>query len=233
MQKNIRIYRFSETEIWQEANKRLIDTLKQNPDSGKKTLLLLSGGSCVNLYTYLSDYLCHPEFISGTILSIAQVDERFQPENREDINARAIKKAGFQVPYYIVSQEGSVEKAAEEYNRTIEDLWKKCDCKIAVLGIGEDCHTAGLIPGYEKDWKIDRFVVGYSLTAGQKFKQRITVTPKLLTQLDYALIVAAGLKKKEAIKNALKKENLENLNKYPAAIIQKIPKADLFLTFDL
>lgn len=232
MQKNIRIDRFSETAIWQEANKRLIDTLKQNLDSGKKTLLLLSGGSCINLYTYLSDYLCHPEFISGSILSIAQVDERFQPESQKDINARAIKKVGFQVPYYIVSQEGSVEKSAEEYNRTIEDLWKKCDCKIAVLGIGEDCHTAGLIPGYEKDWNIDRYIAGYDLQQG-KFRKRITITPKLMEKLDYALIVAAGLKKKEAIKNALKKENLENLNKYPAAIIQKIPKTDLFLTFDL
>lgn len=204
----------------QKNIKRLIDTLKQNLDSGKKTLLLLSGGSSINVYPYLSSI--------SKLLVIAQVDERFQPENREDINAGAIKKAAFHAPYYIVSQEGSVEKTAEEYNKTIEDLWKKCDCKIAVLGIGEDCHTAGLIPGYEKDWNTNRFVVGYKLAPGQKFRARVTVTPNLLLQLDCALIVAAGEKKKEAIKNALKKENFKNLNKYPAAIIQKIKKIDLF-----
>lgn len=205
-------------QIYSKAGRHLIRIIDKQIKEEKKTLLLLSGGSSVNVYPYLSSV--------SELLVIAQVDERFQPENREDVNAGAIKKAAFHVPYYIVSQEGSVEKAAEEYNRTIEDLWKKCDCKIAVLGIGEDCHTAGLIPGYEKDWNTDRFVVGYNL-AQNKFRQRITVTPKLLEQLDYALIVAAGDKKKKAIQNALKKENLENLNRYPAAIIQKIKEVDL------
>lgn len=214
----INLHAFPQNEVFVKAGERLIEQIKQALSDGKNPLLLLSGGSVMALYPKLA------EFIQ---LKIAQVDERFQPENKEDINARAIDKTGFQVPYYKVRQEGSVKKAAEEYNRTVRDLWKKCDYKIAVLGIGEDCHTAGLIPGYEKDWNIDQYVSGYNLKQG-KFRQRITVTPKLLRQLDYALIVAVGEKKKTAIQNALKKENLEDLDKYPAAIIQKIKEVDLF-----
>lgn len=208
-----------QNEVFEKAGKKLTEQIKLAISDGKKTLLFLSGGSSVNLYTCLSPV--------SKLLDIAQIDERFQPESRGDINSEAILRVGFRGPFYIVSQEGLVEKAAEEYSRTIEALWKKCDYKIAVLGIGKDCHTAGLIPGYEKEWNVDRYVVGYSLSQN-KFRQRITVTPKMLKQLDYALVVAMGEKKKKAIQNALKKDNLQHLNKYPAAIIQKIKKMDLF-----
>ncbi|MBI3954918.1 6-phosphogluconolactonase, partial [Candidatus Gottesmanbacteria bacterium] len=222
---SITIHNYSDRDIYPKTSQRLINVLSDLLMQGRKTLLLLSGGSSVNLYGYLAEYLNHSR---PALLSIAQVDERFKPDQSSDINARAIKIMG--IPYYIISQEGSVEKSAEEYNETIGRLWKEYDYKIAVLGIGEDCHTAGLIPGYRKLWDKQKLTIGYSLTIGQKsayadfcpqgFKQRITVTPKLLEELDYALIVAAGEEKKEAIENALKKENLQDLNKYPAAIIQ-------------
>lgn len=216
---NIRLYRYSRKTIYSKAGRKLTQVLSRSSTEGKKTLLLLSGGTSVNVYTYLSSV--------SKLLVIAQVDERFRPENKEDINARAIEKAGLRVPYYKVRQDGSLIEATHSYDIEISTLMEQADYKVAVLGIGEDCHTAGLIPGYENDWNINQYVSGYNLKQG-KFRQRITVTPKLLEKLDYALVVAVGEKKKEAIKNALKKENLEDLNKYPAAIIQKIKEVDLF-----
>ncbi len=224
-------YNYSQKKIYSQAGKKLIKLISQSLCEKKKTLLFLSGGSNANLYGYLAGYLNHYEL---PLLFIAQIDERFQPNQALEINAEQIRKTGLWkvcgekgIPYYIISQKGSVETASKEYRKTIEDLWEKLDYIIAVLGIGEDCHTAGLIPGYEKDWNTDSYVVGYDLKLG-KFRKRITITPKLMEKFDYALIVAKGAKKKEAIKNALKKENLQNLNKYPAVIIQKIPKLDLF-----
>lgn len=167
--------------------------------------------------------------------------ERFINTN---INSETIGETGlWQVceracmSYYIVSQEGTLENAAAQYNRTIEKLFRECDYKMAVLGIGEDGHTAGLITGYEKEWNVDRCVVGYNLgqeksrdfSCQHKLRERITVTPKLLEKLDYALVVAMGERKKEAVQNALEKENLEDLNKYPSAIIQKIKEVDMFI----
>lgn len=216
----INLHAFSHNEVYEKAGERLIEKIKQAQSDGKKTLVFLSGGSVMALYPKLAEFIR---------LRIAQVDERFQPENKEDINARAIDKTGFQVPYYKVRQDGSLAEAVRSYDNEISRLMEWADYKMAVLGIGEDGHTAGLILGYEKEWNIDSYVAGYNLGYG-KFRQRITVTPKLLKQLDYALVVAGGEKKKTAIQNALKKENLEDLNNYPAAIIQKIPQVDLFTT---
>ncbi len=220
-------YNYSQKKIYSQAGNKLIKVISQSLCEQRKILLFLSGGSSVFLYEYLYDYLCHPEFISGSLLSIAQADERLQPENRDDINAEAIESAGFRVPYYIVSQDGSLSEAARGYNSKISKLMEWADYKMVILGIGEDCHTAGLIPGYEKNWNTDSYVAGYNLKHG-KFRKRITITPKLMEKFDYALVVAKGAKKKDAIKNALKKENLQNLNKYPAAVVQKIKDVDLF-----
>ena len=223
-------YYYSQKKIYSQAGNKLIRVISQSLCEQRKILLFLSGGSNANLYGYLAGYLNHYEL---PLLSIAQIDERFQPNQALEINAEQIRKTGLWkvcgekgIPYYIISQKGSVETASKEYSKTIENLWEKFDYIIAVLGIGEDCHTAGLIPGYEKNWNTDSYIAGYNLKHG-KFRKRITITPKLMEKFDYALIVARGAKKKDAIKDALKKENLQNLNKYPAVIIQKIKEVDI------
>ncbi len=315
---NITFHQSGEKEIYDKALKKLCFIITEAFKQKKKVLIFLSGGSSVNLYAKLADWIAFKKDIGGN-LAFAQVDERFQPGKNvagskyyvasrlnKNINAEAIRETGLwnvckdnKIPYFLISQEGSLDEAANGYNKIISDLFdpptrksptrfadsafvatsakeaatarrvvrsldvetfsasadfssdeaylknsrplgcesfKKYDYKIAVLGIGEDGHTAGLIPGYEKAWNIDRCIVGYNLGQNtayavfcqQKFRHRITVTPKLLEKLDYALITARGEKKKETIQNALKKENLKDLNKYPAAIIQKIKEVDIF-----
>ena len=241
---NINIHYFPSSKIWQEASKFLVDYLKDCLDRREKTLLLLSGGSSVNLYKPLANFI-QKSNINFDFLALGQVDERFQPEkikhityNKEhitnkNINANAIGETGLWrickekgIPYYLISQKGTLERAAEEYNQTISKLFKQYPNGAAVLGIGEDCHTAGLLPGYSKLWNINKFVVGYE-NNGQ-FPRRISITPKALRQLNYAIIVALGENKKKAIQNALKKENINNLNKFPAVLIRIIRNVDLF-----
>jgi len=257
---NININHFPISNIWQEAFKFLEVYLKECFSKGKKTLLLLSGGSAVRLYRSLAKFLMTSPYPSparrgenwNDFLALGQVDERFKPDNIElrtenlerstknqeprkksNINANAIGETGLwkvceekRIHYYLISQEGTLEQAADVYHQTISKLFKEYPNRAAILGIGEDCHTAGLLPGYEKDWNINNFIVGYR-NNGQ-FPQRISLTPKALRQLDYAIIVAVGESKIQAIQNALKKENINNLNKFPAVLIRIIRNVDLF-----
>ena len=54
------------------------------------------------------------------------------------------------------------------------------------------------------------------------------MTPKALSELDYALVVAVGEKKRWAITNAFKKDNSEDLDRYPAALLQNIKLVEMF-----
>lgn len=235
---NILLHKKDPKTIWSKASEFLIKSLKDHEN--EKIFLLLSGGSAVKLYERIAKYE-----LRSTNLAFAQVDERFQPESKEDINAYQIEKTGLwkvcgekNIPYYLVPQEGTLEQAAGKYNSTLKDLFEHFPYKIGVLGIGEDCHIAGLIPRYKASWNKDKLVAGYEIDHGQSsakaelchrnFRKRISVTPRVLEKLDRAIVVALGEKKKWAIENALSEANIDNLNKYPAAILQKIKKVDLF-----
>lgn len=248
----ITIHNIKSKLIWNKASEFIIDWLKLYHNIGQKTLLLLSGGSATKLYPAVAEFIKTSELDFGYLV-IGQVDERkFNSQqstvNREDTNAYQIEKTGLweacrlkNISYYLVSQEGTLEDAAEKYNRQMEEFFKDYTYKIGVLGIGEDAHTAGLLPGYQNVWNNNQFVVGYDIQPGQDkamalsclktFRRRITATPFALKQLDQAVIVATGAKKKWAIEKVLDPGSLEDFDKYPAAVLQKIKKADLFTDF--
>lgn len=157
---------------------------------------------------------------------------------KNNINSEMIKETGLwekcqklRIPFHLISQKGTLDEAADEYNQTLERLFKEYDFKIAVLGIGEDGHTAGLLPGYRQKWDLPRFAAGYENEG--KFKNRISLTPKALRKLDYALVVVKGAKKRNAIEKLLKKDANTDFDKYPAAIIRNITGFDLYTDINL
>lgn len=248
MPSNITIHTEKSELIWDKASEFLINWLRLYHNIGQKTLLLLSGGSVTRLYSDLAQFI-NTSDLNFDFLAIGQVDERFKPEqpggfkSTKEINAEFIRETGLwqvcqkkNIPYNFPHQEGTLEEAAKKYNKQLSDLFEHFPYKIGVLGIGEDSHTAGLLPGYERVWNIDKYIIGYNLGQNNprglfcqhKFKQRISVTPRALRQLDHTIVVAVGEKKKEAIDNVINPLNIDNFDKYPAAILQKIKKVDLF-----
>lgn len=226
----IRIYKETVESLWQKAYKTLLDELKHH----EKSLMLLSGGSVVSLYPSISEYI---KFQTPQ-MALGLVDERFQPLNKEDMNATVISQTGLwdcaisaKVPYHVIGQEGPLERVALTYNTVVTKLFEEYPHKIAILGIGEDSHTAGLLPGYQKGWDRDRYVVGYRNEG--RFPQRISLTPDALRKLDYALVIAMGEKKREALTNIMLSENKANINIYPGAILQSCKKVDIYTDLDL
>lgn len=218
--------------IWEKASEFIINWLKLYHNIGQKTLLLLSGGSMVKIYYDLAKFIKNSE-LNFDFLALGQIDERFQPENNEDINAGTIGRTGLwevckkkNISHHLISQTGLLEGAADKYDQQISKIFEQSVYKIGILGIGEDGHTAGLLPGFQSNWDINKFAVGFANDS--KFKERISLTPKALIQFDQTIVVAVGEKKRSAIREILDSKNADNFNKFPAALLQKCKKVDLF-----
>lgn len=250
------IHRTISNDLYSEAATRLLSLLDEYFSSDASILLLLSGGSAVRLYPYLVDWIkAHPTGSFQGKLAVGQVDERLRPGREEsgirdqgsagtekrdkNINAVVIGEIGLWevcrekgIACHLISQSesnsaraGTLEESASLYNQTISNIFKSASKTIAVLGIGEDGHTAGLLPGYRKDWDVDRMVVGYENDG--PFPQRISLTPKALRQLDMAIVVAAGEKKRAALDQA-RSQKRTDLNVFPAAILGEMKQVEGF-----
>ncbi|MBI2616631.1 6-phosphogluconolactonase [Candidatus Gottesmanbacteria bacterium] len=222
----------------------ILSQLQRNLNKGVS--LFLSGGSLVDVYVQFGIYL---KQVRHTHLALAQVDERFQPSQKTDnskqitvnrgqkntssINAIEIGKTGLwnvckgkNIPVHLVSQKGTLGISAQGYEKEIKQLFSEDFYKIALLGMGKDGHTAGLLPGYGQKWNIDHLVVGYRNTG--QFPQRITLTPKALRLMDVAVVYVVGEKKRSILKKLQDYHNRKNLGIFPAIILDEIKYVHLF-----
>lgn len=231
MLKNITVYHYKPAEVWGKAVDFLVNRIRLNHNMSIKTLILLSGGSAVNLYRDLGAFI-EKNDLDPKLLTFAQVDERYQPESGRDINANNIKETGLwkicdekKISYHLISQRESFTDSIDGYNAILESLFRMT-YKLAVLGVGADGHTAGLLPGSEKKWNKKLFVTGYENNG--EYKKRISVTPKTIGLLDQVFVVANGVEKKEALTNLVKGKKKGKWDEFPAGIIALVPNINLF-----
>ena len=233
----LRIHTIPKEQIWQKAADLLIARVKSYSSSSKKVLILLSGGSSVHLYPIIAkDINSHPNYWKK--ITFAQADERFRPQDQNEINANAISKTNLpevlqnhRIPIHIISQKGSLKNSTTLYNQTLSKLFSDCEIKLAALGVGENCHTAGLLPGYQNKWNVTNYVAGY-VNAG-KFRKRITVTPKAIAEINYAVVTVTGEQKRNALEDMLKKSHRLHIDHLPAVVNHTISRVDLVTDIDL
>lgn len=234
MESNITLHIIKSLEIYKKASEFIINWLRLYHNITQKALVLLSGGSAVQIYKDLANFIDKSE-LDFSFLAFAQIDERFQPDKEKDVNAYQIEKTGLckvcekkRIPYYLISQAGSLQESAKEYNKILIKLFQEYTYKIAILGIGEDGHTAGLLPGFQKLWDVKKLIVGYKNDG--EFNQRISMTLEALKQVDQAIVVANRMRKRRVIKNLLDDKFYPELDSFPASIIRSIQKSDLFFS---
>ena len=131
----------SKDKIWQDAADCLLSKLKKTNIRKKRCLLLLSGGSSVNIYSRLAEYIKRSQFNSEN-LAVGQVDERIRPDKQEEINFEMIKESGIvsvltgkNIPFYRIPQENSLPESADFYSAQLSKLFNQYDFHMAVLGI--------------------------------------------------------------------------------------------------
>ncbi|OGG03127.1 hypothetical protein A2W14_04670 [Candidatus Gottesmanbacteria bacterium RBG_16_37_8] len=225
----INLISVSKSRIWENGAELLIRRLEGVLKEGKRCLLLLSGGSAVNLYQRLAEYIDKSQFGSEN-LAVGQADERFQPDSPDEVNYRAIEKSGLirvlkkkNISIYKIFQTENLAQSAGQYSRILDDLFKKYDYRMTVLGIGRDGHTAGLLPGYKHEWDKKTWVVGYENNG--LYRQRISITAKTIGRLDYGMVVISGEEKREAMGKITGRRG--NIDKIPGLLIHKIRQVDL------
>lgn len=177
-------------------------------NSNNQTVLFLSGGSTPkSLYQFLA------KEAKLSLGAAGMVDERYGEPFHRNSNEEMIRESGildyFQNKnskfYKILQGNKSLKNTAISYNNVVKKLWRRFSKKIAVMGIGEDGHTAGLPAGIKNSkLKIQNYVTKLSDFPGE-LKKRITLTFKALSEMDLLIILVFGGNKKQALNLMFKK----------------------------
>ncbi len=169
--------------------------LYKDCDSG--TVLFLSGGSTPkNLYKVLKE--------EGTLQvgAAAMVDDRYS-FHQEYSNEPMIRDSGIEdyfqeknIPFYKILEFGvGKEESTKKYSETVSFLLNHFTKSVAVMGIGEDGHTAGILPGVVSN---SEFVESFHFQ-DLEIKDRITLTFRALSMFDRLILLVFGEEKKKAL----------------------------------
>ena len=183
-------------------------------------LWLLSGGSAVKPAVGASKILKGQDL---SRLTIGLADERYGRPGHSDSNWQNLTDKGFEFGNAKLSPVLSGEspaKTAEAYNLFLKMQLSQSGYKLALLGMGADGHTAGILP--ESPAVGSRLFAEYYETPAFS---RITSTLKALALLDEALMYCVGANKAKALDNL---EQTIPLVTQPAQIIKQIPNASVY-----
>ncbi len=172
-----------------------------------KTAVFLSGGKTPSpIYQQLAR---EEKFTPGVV---GMIDERFGEKFHAQSNELMIQNTGLLhyltmrgiIFHPILQGEEGIIETTTNYDNQVRSMFSQYQSLIAVLGIGSDGHTAGLLPDNSKfqitnsnSTKYD-YVSAYEYADGL-YKRRISMTLLGLSMLDLYIILAFGEDKKEAI----------------------------------
>ena len=169
----------------------------------KDTVLFLSGGETPKpLYKVLAT---EQRLKVG---AVAMVDDRYS-FHQQYSNEIMIKASGFldfldqqNSAFYPILEFGfSREKTATQYEDTVSFLLNHFPKNIAIMGIGEDGHTAGIpvgVPSSEMQIKNENYVAEFNSFLKEP-KERVTLTFRALSMIDLLIVLAFGENKKAAL----------------------------------
>lgn len=204
--------------------------------------ILFSGGSALKLLPAIeTGYL-------GSWVMIGVLDERFSKNPKENNFAQIAatpfyEEARKQGCHFIDTrvQEGeTMAFLAKRFADALHEFKKKNPqgIIIATAGMGEDGHTAGIMP-YPEDSAAfadlfedeSHWVVGYDAGSKNPWPLRVTTTMPFLRRINHTIFFISGANKLEALTKAL--SGIEPLHRVPAAIMSKMPDVHLFTDLTL
>lgn len=191
------------------------------------TVLFLCGGRTPKpLYTSLA----REEKLK--IGAIAMLDERYS-FHQQYSNEVMIKESGLvgfaekkSIGFYPILKYGVGRiDTAKQYDKTVRDLFNSFPKRIGVFGIGVDGHIAGLPAGFAKEsedyaQEYDNFPIDPN--------ERITLSLKAISQLDWVIVLAFGEEKLVALRKMFEKGSVKQI---PARFLdQKLSKKTILIT---
>lgn len=215
--------KFILTAGWDDGIADLTEKLVRELAGGRSVLWLVSGGSNIPASVHIMDSI--PSELSAK-LSVMLADERYGPLGHADSNWAGLMQAGFKgdkATLLPTLKKGlDFGQTLERYNRLATQAFKVNEVIVAQLGIGDDGHIAGILPGSPATAQTDAMVVGYH----SKPHARLTLSFAALRRVTTAYAFAFGNNKHEAL-SSLQKRSLP-LDIQPAQILKKLPEAYLY-----
>lgn len=215
-----------------------LETLKKalRPSSHIPTLFLTSGGSALSL---LEERIL-PEKPQLTISLLDEhydsnpLERTFEKLKKLPIYKTAVAK---HVEFFDIYG-GDVEKAGIRFDTFLKS-WRGMYPKgniVCTVGIGEDGHTAGIVPftdrvQFDRLFNDDeRLAVGYRTSYGL-VPARVTSTFSLLRLCDTVIVFAVGSKKRDALLGVIEQKELPHI--CPAVLLNKLEQAVLYTDQEL
>lgn len=169
-----------------DARDFLIQRIETLLTSGERVLLLLSGGSAMDMEIQaLQTVAGHPQADS---LLVSQVDERYGQAGHPDSNWQQLIDRGFDpesVSHHPILNGKGLGATAADFSSFLDRERKRTI--IGVFGMGTDGHTAGILPGSSAIDETNT-VAAYESSP----YTRITVAPPFFSRVDLALLWAMG-----------------------------------------
>ncbi|HET6863983.1 MAG TPA: 6-phosphogluconolactonase [Candidatus Saccharimonadales bacterium] len=178
---------------------------------------LVSGGSAIDVSIVCANQLADADLSS---LTITLADERFGPPGHKDSNwqqlmAKGLSAPGAKLKPFLNGE--PLETVKHELDQFFSARLDQPSYKIALLGMGSDGHTAGILP-HSPAVLSDELVVNYQ---ADDYK-RLTLSLKALNKLDEAVLYAAGPSKAGQLQT-LAKSSIDP-KEQPAQIIKVLPR---------
>jgi 6-phosphogluconolactonase len=186
--------------------------------------IALSGGSTPRK---LDELLAreYRDAIDWTKVLIFFGDERCVPPDHPESNFRMADEtllSKVPVPMDNVHRmrgEIDPQEAAKEYGLMLKEQFGDRGLDLALLGLGDDGHTASLFPGTEAVREVEhRVVANYAEHSTTGKSWRITMTAPFLNRSGQVLFMVAGQSKAPAVASVL--EGPRTPEKFPAQLIQ-------------
>jgi len=187
---------------------------------GKNVLWFVTGGSSIKVQSKIAPKI-RTDYKGKLVITLT--DERFGEVNHVDSNWFRLNELGFEIPNakIIPFLNGKdFRETAIELREIIKKELEEADYKIGMFGIGADGHTAGILP-FSDAVNSSELVCAYETPSFD----RITITPKVITKLDEAIVFAMG-ETKWPILEKLKKEF--PIDEDPSQILKRIPLLTIF-----
>ncbi|MDQ3014974.1 MAG: 6-phosphogluconolactonase [bacterium] len=207
---------------------------------GKKLLMLLSGGSSLNLLEYVK-----PDSINADV-TIGMLDDRYSKDRKvnsfgllqskgfaNDFYSKAIAAGVVFLDSYPAEHE-SLEMYGDRYESFVKKWIEENPEGIirATVGIGPDGHTSGVLPHPEDPKKFEtlfngeRLIVGYDVGDKNPHRYRMTSTFTLMRRFDQVLTYMSGDNKKDALQKVMAEEG--TLAETPGRIARELKNVTVF-----
>lgn len=194
-----------------EASSKLNQVLQKALSANQSVLLLLSGGSALSLLEKIDTENFGPH------LTIGPLDERYYEDpkvnNWAQITATDFYKKAQSLDCQFIDTKVQLhetqQQLADRYHTALFEWMENnpTGIIIATVGIGEDGHTAGMMPMPENPKKFmtlfngERLAVAYDAGDKNKYPMRVTTTITFFQQINEAVVLVTGNNKKIALEN--------------------------------